>query len=53
MFFSIILLILLIIALIGTFPIYPYSINWRYYPTGIIGFFIIILVIMLLLGYRF
>jgi hypothetical protein len=45
-----IILILLILLLIGALPTWPYSAGWGYYPSGGIGFFAVILIIVLLLG---
>jgi hypothetical protein len=50
---STILLIILIIILIGAVPSWPYSRGWGYYPSGLVGIILIILVIALLMGYRF
>jgi hypothetical protein len=44
-----ILLIILILALLGAVPTWPYSRSWGYYPTGGLGLLIIILVILMLL----
>jgi len=45
-----ILLIILILALIGAFPAWPYSSGWGYYPSGGIGLILIIVLILLLMG---
>jgi len=45
-----ILLILLILALIGALPTWPYSSGWGYYPTGGFGLLILILIILIVLG---
>ena len=45
-----ILLILLILALIGALPAWPYSAGWGYYPTGGFGLLILILIILIVLG---
>jgi len=45
-----ILLILLILALVGALPTWPYSSGWGYYPTGGLGLLILIIIILLLLG---
>jgi len=47
---STILLIILILALIGAFPAWPYSAGWGYGPSGALGTVVIILIILLLLG---
>jgi hypothetical protein len=45
-----ILLIILILALIGAFPSWPYSSGWGYYPAGGIGTILVIVLILVLLG---
>lgn len=45
-----ILIIILILALIGAVPTWPYSRGWGYGPGGIIGLILIIILILLLLG---
>jgi hypothetical protein len=45
-----ILIVILILMLIGALPTWPHSRNWGYYPSGGIGFIILILVILLLMG---
>ena len=44
------LLIILILALIGSLPTWPYSGAWGYYPRGGFGLVVLILVILLLTG---
>jgi hypothetical protein len=46
-----ILLIVLILALIGSLPAWPHSRGWGYYPSGGLGTLILILLILYLLGY--
>ena len=41
-----ILLILLVLLLIGSFPAWPYSTGWGYYPSG--GLVLLIVLILLL-----
>ena len=43
-------LILLILLLVGALPTWPYSAGWGYYPSGGLGFLVIVLIIVLLLG---
>jgi hypothetical protein len=45
------LLIVLLLAVIGSVPAWPYSSGWGYYPSGGLGTVLIILLILLLLGY--
>jgi hypothetical protein len=45
-----IFLIILILLLIGAIPTWPYSTGWGYFPSGIVGLVLIIVLIMVLLG---
>ena len=45
-----ILLIVLLVLLIGSLPIYPYSRRWRYYPSGTVTFLIIVILFLHLAG---
>ena len=45
-----ILFIILLVALIGTVPAWPYSRGWGYYPSGGLGLVVLILLILLLMG---
>lgn len=45
-----IILIVLVLALLGVFPIWPHSRTWGYGPSGGFGLIAIILVILLLTG---
>jgi hypothetical protein len=47
-----ILLIILVLALIGSLPTWPYSGGWGYYPSGGLGLVVVILLILLLMGRR-
>jgi Protein of unknown function (DUF3309) len=44
-----ILIVLLVLALIGAFPSWPYSRSWGFYPSGGIGLVLVIVVILLLM----
>lgn len=44
------LIILLILALLGSLPTWGYSRGWGYYPSGGLGLVLLVLVIMLLMG---
>jgi hypothetical protein len=44
-----VLLIILILALIGSLPTWPHSRTWGYYPSGGIGVVVIILLILVVL----
>jgi hypothetical protein len=45
-----ILLIILILALVGSLPTWPYSSGWGYYPSGGFGLIVLILIILLVMG---
>lgn len=45
-----ILLIVLILILLGSIPVWPYSRSWGYGPTGGIGLLIVVLLVLLLMG---
>ena len=41
------LIILLVLLLVGSFPVWPYSTGWGYYPTGGVSLLLIIIVVIL------
>jgi hypothetical protein len=45
-----ILIVVLVLLLIGAFPVWPYSSAWGYYPTGGLGTLLIILLILVFTG---
>lgn len=47
---STILFIILILLLIGAIPAWPYSRNWGYYPSGVLGVVLVVVLILLLMG---
>jgi len=44
------LLILLIVMLLGALPSWPYSRGWGYYPSGIFGVVLLVIIVLLLMG---
>jgi uncharacterized protein DUF3309 len=44
-----ILIILLILLLLGAVPTWPYSRTWGYYPSGLLGLVLLIVIILVLL----
>ncbi len=48
---GLLLLIVLIVLLLGALPSWPYSRGWGYYPSGIFGVVLVIIVVWLLLGH--
>ena len=47
---GLILIIILVLVVVGALPTWPHSKNWGYYPSGGLGFILLILIILLLLG---
>jgi hypothetical protein len=47
---NLILLIVLILLLVGALPAWPYSASWGYFPSGILGTVLLVVLIMALLG---
>jgi hypothetical protein len=47
---SILLIIILIVVLVGALPTWPYSSGWGYYPSGLLGTVLLIVLILVLLG---
>jgi hypothetical protein len=45
-----ILVVILLLLALGSFPAWPYSRGWGYYPSSGLGLVVVILVILLLLG---
>ena len=45
-----ILLIILIVFLVGSIPVWPYSAGWGYYPSGGMSLLVIVLLVLLLTG---
>jgi hypothetical protein len=44
-----ILIIILILLLIGAIPSWPYSRGWGYYPSGILGVVLVIIIVLVLM----
>jgi hypothetical protein len=45
-----ILLIVLVLALVGAIPAWPYNTGWGYYPAGGVGLLVLIVLILLIMG---
>jgi hypothetical protein len=45
-----ILTIILVVALLGSLPTWPYSRGWGYFPSGGLSLVLVILLILFLLG---
>jgi len=47
---STVLIVVLVLALIGALPAWPYSSGWGYYPSGGLGLVVLIVLVLLLTG---
>ena len=47
---STILLVILILLLVGALPMWPYSSNWGYFPSGGLGLVLLIVIILAVSG---
>lgn len=45
------LIVLLVILLLGVMPAWPYSRGWGYFPSGLLGIVLVLLIFMMLFGY--
>ena len=45
-----ILLIVLILVLIGVLPTWPHARSWGYFPSGIVGVVLLIVIVLFLMG---
>jgi hypothetical protein len=43
-----ILIIVLMLLLLGALPAWPYSREWGYYPSGVVGLLLVVVLILLL-----
>jgi hypothetical protein len=46
----VILLVILLLLSVGSYPAWPYSREWGYYPSGGLGLVLLIVLILFLLG---
>jgi hypothetical protein len=47
---STILLVLLLLLLVGALPTWPHSRGWSYYPSGLLGIVLLVLLLLALTG---
>ena len=45
-----VLIVVLILLLMGALPTWPHSRQWGYLPSGVLGFILLVLIILVLLG---
>jgi hypothetical protein len=46
-----ILLVVILLALVGSVPAWPHSRNWGYYPSGGLGLVLVVLLVLFLAGH--
>jgi hypothetical protein len=44
------LILILVLVLLGALPTWPYSSGWGYYPSGLLGLALVVLIVLALLG---
>jgi hypothetical protein len=44
------LMIVLILVLVGALPTWPHSKNWGYYPSGLLGIVVLVMLILVFMG---
>lgn len=47
---STVLVVLLVVVLLAVLPAWPYSVGWGYYPSGVLGLIVVVLLGMALTG---
>lgn len=47
---STVLIVILVLALVGALPAWPYSNGWGYYPSGGLGIILLVVLVLLLTG---
>ena len=47
---SIVLIVVLVLALVGALPTWPYSSGWGFYPSGGLGIIVLVLIVLALSG---
>jgi len=47
---STLIIIILIVLLLAVLPTWPYSTGWGYFPSGILGLILLVIIVLALLG---
>jgi hypothetical protein len=42
--------VLIVVLLLALLPAWPYSTSWGYYPSGVLGLVLVVMLVLLLLG---
>ena len=43
-------MIVLLVVSLAVLPVWPYSLRWGYYPTGVCGFVVFVMAALVLIG---
>ena len=43
--------VLIVVLLLALLPTWPYSTSWGYYPSGVLGLVLVVMLVLLLLGW--
>ena len=46
-----ILIIIVLLAVLGALPVFPYSSSWGYYPSGGLGLILLIVILLYVFNY--
>jgi len=47
---STVLIVVLVLALLGALPMWPYSAGWGFYPSGGLGIIVLVLIVLAVTG---
>jgi len=47
---GIVLVIVLLVILFGSAPVWPHAVSWGYGPSGLVGLILIIVIVLLVMG---
>jgi len=47
---STVLIVVLVLALLGALPTWPYSAGWGFYPSGGLGIIVLVLIVLAVTG---
>lgn len=48
---ELLIILLVVVALFGSLPVYPYSRSWGYYPSGGLGLVALIVILLVVFNY--
>ena len=45
-----VLVIILVLVLLGAFPVWPHAVSWGYWPSGLAGLILLVVIVLLVMG---